>query len=451
MDSADTQQVHRLSGIIDIEKLERESRKFLYIGFLTGMILQIVAGLMISREIANVTREERSIVSIPTSLLFLPPRVENPYESWIYTPKKREYPRMNRLERFQELSMPAVPKHEGIIRAKEYKPDIESQLSETVEHEFNSDFYDSLLADGPGFLAPDTIIPMESKVFVDTGRYKSQVIVPPGDKTAIQGYVKIAIGCVGTLILPDYLKSAARNLARVLKSYSNIYAEYDYLAWVDEPPEKEFLQPAIFQVEKSYQEIAKAKYVKPFNRLNQYPFLYFTTDRAFTLEESEISRLGNYLKRGGFIILDNGRPEYGAKSISNTLISMLYDAINHSGVIRSPKKGTFNHLATVKTLPHSHPLYHCFFDFDNGPPPSTCTYLRKNEIAGIYFHNRLVGIYCPQGYGISWSDRNNIDQFKIGVNLVVYALTRPQGTLMMDREKERLYWRDKPSGPIRSW
>jgi hypothetical protein len=103
--------------------------------------------------------------------------------------------------------------------------------------------------------------------------------------------------------------------------------------------------------------------------------------------------------------------------------------------------------AKFQPIPNDHPLYHCFFDFD-GPVQgsevdmtSTSTVGDQGSLArgqsmakqvlyleGIWLENRLVAVYSDKGYGMKWKDMTyNEPQLKIGVNMVVFALTQAGG------------------------
>ncbi len=94
-------------------------------------------------------------------------------------------------------------------------------------------------------------------------------------------------------------------------------------------------------------------------------------------------------------------------------------------------------------IPNDHPVYHCFFDFDEGPPNGAELNLSRvvgasggnkrsrtipkqvHYLEGITIDDRLVAIYSDKGYAIKWAaDTNNEPQLKMGVNMVVFALTQ---------------------------
>ena len=49
-------------------------------------------------------------------------------------------------------------------------------------------------------------------------------------------------------------------------------------------------------------------------------------------------------------------------------------------------------------------------------------------LEGIWIDNRLVAVYSDKGYAIKWAKMtDNEPQLKIGVNMVVFALTQTGG------------------------
>jgi hypothetical protein len=105
--------------------------------------------------------------------------------------------------------------------------------------------------------------------------------------------------------------------------------------------------------------------------------------------------------------------------------------------------------ARFSPVPVSHSLYHCFFDFDDGPPQGTEVNLVNSKyvegmagidtrnvkmpkprpyLEGIFRDDRLAVVYSGKGYGNKWKYISNNDpQQKMAVNFVVYALTQKGG------------------------
>ena len=72
-----------ISDIIDIKKLEKESRKFLYVGLVIGIFVHVFAGLFVfhkKSEFAKTGEEEFKVITV--DFIELPPRMKNPYENW---------------------------------------------------------------------------------------------------------------------------------------------------------------------------------------------------------------------------------------------------------------------------------------------------------------------------------------------------------------------------------
>jgi hypothetical protein len=175
------------------------------------------------------------------------------------------------------------------------------------------------------------------------------------------------------------------------------------------------------------------------------PFLFMFADRSFELTKTERRNLGDYLSHGGFLFMDNAAPvtEWGPAEAS--LKKMIRDVLGAK--------------ALFQPIPLSHPVYHSFFDFEDGPPqgsenggfnPSTDThtsagypsgpYMKMSKpvffLEGVYIGDELVAVYSNKGYALRWNRRtDNTPQLKFGVNLVVYALTREGG--MNARAMER--------------
>ncbi len=181
-------------------------------------------------------------------------------------------------------------------------------------------------------------------------------------------------------------------------------------------------------------------------RIFQRPFLFITADAAFELTRTERRNLGEYLRSGGFVFADNGTPQYEKSAAEASLKQMFRDVLGCH--------------ARFEPIPNNHPLYHCFFDFDNPPPGAEISIQNvgfqpgagydPNKIRllkpvffleGVFLENRLVAVYSDKGYGEKWGqpfrqyqidgqplwERHNTPQIKMGVNLVVYALTREGG------------------------
>jgi hypothetical protein len=266
--------------------------------------------------------------------------------------------------------------------------------------------------------APDHRISMKEEMTTladyDYGRVRAMIARDPADREKVRGFVSIP-AVWGVQLAPSVpVRRASIMLAEAVNRYTDMAARVDTHLTLDA------------------------------RRLFSTPFLYITADRAFELTPTERNRLGEYLRAGGFAFLDTDAPEYEHGPGEASLKQMLRDALGCH--------------ARFAPIPLSHPIYHCFFDFTDGPPQGSevrllivftgfntagtpSQYIRLSSpiyyLEGVFLDGRLVAVYSAKGYGKKWVQwwNNNDPQLKFGVNLVVYALTREGG--ITERVMER--------------
>ena len=179
--------------------------------------------------------------------------------------------------------------------------------------------------------------------------------------------------------------------------------------------------------------------------------------------EDEILRLGEYLRKGGFLYIEGG----------NIYLREMRDHI----------KAALGDEAFLFSLPVLHPIYHSFYEFPSGfpgekklgnekadelyvksqrnldskwyypvrlsdqlVPQGPRTYLNPNSedseqlsklgVWGVYLNGRLVAILCDIGFSDQWVGSFDVDTINdnpttlslmVATNMVVYALTNPMG------------------------
>lgn len=239
---------------------------------------------------------------------------------------------------------------------------------------------------------------------IDDGSDKAMVIIDPADKHNIKGYVHIAFAWGDQLSPPKNLLRGIINLKEAVIRWTDIDTVIDNHLYLGQ------------------------------SRLMKMPFVYVTTDKAFQLSGTERKNVKTYLENGGFMVLENATPRYEASQAGASLKQMLRDALGSN--IR------------FRPIRNSHPLYHCYFDFDDGPPigseigtvnlaessptsraPAT-TVMSKRVLylEGVWIGDRLVAVYSDKGYIVRWNDNlNNEPQLRMGVNMVIFALTQSGG------------------------
>jgi hypothetical protein len=159
------------------------------------------------------------------------------------------------------------------------------------------------------------------------------------------------------------------------------------------------------------------------NTVFEYPFLYIACDEQWEYLPEEAKKMGKYLRSGGFALLEDLTPWVEQSPGEASLRQFIRDALV-SGVRFEP-------------IPHDHPLYHCYFDFDDGPPLGVemkaldsvgASMNRQKELEGVWLNGRLAAVFSGKGYGTLWMRRGNNDpQLKMGVNFVVFALLQEGG------------------------
>ncbi len=221
---------------------------------------------------------------------------------------------------------------------------------------------------------------------LDTGRYKGLVIQDPQDKRNAKGFVYLSMVVGEELDPPTY-----RAIPQLVEAINKL-------------------------------TLIKAKAEKPLalhsRDLFRAPFVYITAARSFNLTDQEKTNLEKYMRQGGFVFAENCRPRFEYGPAEASLRKMFKDVLRKD--------------ARFQFLPNNHPIYHSFFDFNGGPPPGGEISGRRSEpgvpsphLEGIYLDGRLVAVYSDKGYGLIWEDEfRNEPQLKMGINLVVYALTQ---------------------------
>jgi len=230
----------------------------------------------------------------------------------------------------------------------------------------------------------DELITFEN---LDYGKYKGLAFQDLEKEQSIKGFIHLATAWSIQLKPPFSTRRSVTNLAEALKRYTDIDAKVDKYLLLDS------------------------------RRLFSMPFVFITADRLFELTLTERRNFREYLKNGGFAVIDNGNPIYPFSSGEASLRKMLRDVLGAH--------------ARFLPIPVSHPIYHCYFDFDDGPPiggeicgnydkllrragaPPPVRKMPKPVyyLEGIWLGDRLVAVYSDKGYAIKWKEIINLSLF----------------------------------------
>lgn len=142
-----------------------------------------------------------------------------------------------------------------------------------------------------------------------------------------------------------------------------------------------------------------------------YPLIFLTGHGNINFTKEEAKRLRVYLENGGFLYIDD---DYGLDKY-----------------VRKEMKKVFPSKKFIE-LPFNHEIYHCHFDFPNGLPKIHKHNGKSPRGYGIFVDGRLC-VYYTYETNISdgWvdpdvhHDSEEIRElaFKMGTNIIVYALT----------------------------
>lgn len=142
-----------------------------------------------------------------------------------------------------------------------------------------------------------------------------------------------------------------------------------------------------------------------------YPFIFITGHGNITFSENEVRRLRTYLDNGGFLYADD---DYGMDK-----------------AFRREMKKVFPGQELVE-LPFNNPIYHCQFDFPNGPPKTHEHNGKPPQGFGLFHNGRLVVYYTYEtNPSDGWADPEvhndpepkRQEALRFGTNIVIYALT----------------------------
>ncbi len=389
------------SDAIDMEKLEKETQRLFYLGLLVAVSLNAATASYYMFK-----KTEVKVVKPPSmELVIRRPRMTKAFEF----KKKRVAQRLLQKKEIEQRK-PSAEIQTKALNTSDLMGNVASfDYSTDMNTNVDSEVYvpQGINIEMAAAREPDKQISMKEEMIslddLDTGQYKAMVIQDPNDKQSIKGFVYIATAWGAQLRPPDTLKRSVINLVEAVNRYTNINAKNDTHLFLDS------------------------------RKLFETPFVYIITDKAFELTEIEKRNFGEYLRKGGFAVIDNGEPKYENGQAEASLRQMLRDALGAD--------------AKFQPIDNNHPLYHCFFDFPEPPQGAEVEMATTSTVGdqgttarsqamskqvlyleGIWIDNRLVAVYSDKGYGLKWKDMTNNDpQLRMGVNFVVFALTQAGG------------------------
>ena len=376
------------ADVLDLRQLHRGNRKFLYVGLLLALFVHagVAAYFMLSKKEARVPKP-------PTmELVVRKPRMTKAFEF-----RKKRVPKRvmtRKVVSAKPVVTQTITKRItganlfGTIITFDYFVDSGASMGiEVVQPEIAS----AKIATSKD---PEKRISMEEEFIdldaLDTGKYKGLVIQDPTDKQNIKGFVYLA-RAKGNTLYPA-VPSAIPELVKAINEFTRIQAKVEEDLYLDS------------------------------RDLFKTPFVYLTAKEAFEATKKEVENLGEYLRAGGFVFVDNIYPKEEYSPSEASLRKLIKDALGRD--------------ARFQTIPNNHPIYHSFFDFDGPPVGSEVDAYKSGTgftepvelvhyLEGVFLKGRLAVLYSDKGYGINWQKMmDNEVQLRMGVNLVVFALTQ---------------------------
>ncbi|MDE2734453.1 MAG: DUF4159 domain-containing protein [Gemmatimonadota bacterium] len=273
---------------------------------------------------------------------------------------------------------------------------------------------------------------------LDTGRHRAMVVVDPKDRRQLKGFL--------------YLSSVhSEALERAEASAGSERSG----GWSRSISEQRILQGLADKMSERTgvrtQVLDGIALDDPF--LMQVPFLLLTVRSEVSFTQAEAKNLGRYLTSGGFLYADIVSPPISLAGGYQHDLPALRDFIRQA--FQQIDYAEHRDWSFVR-LPPEHPLYHCFYDVDTLPRgfwdimfwywnTESRFELSPNFLEGIEVDGRIVGVYSQKNYAdllageaerIRESDRDTnligrfdtgadeLPVYNLGVNIVVYALTR---------------------------
>lgn len=151
----------------------------------------------------------------------------------------------------------------------------------------------------------------------------------------------------------------------------------------------------------------------------EYPFLYLSEPGFLILDDKEITNLGEYIRRGGFVMADDFRT------------AAYLNGPEELEVLRAHLKRALPERELVR-LDFRHPIFHSFYEINSlrmTPPYGTFVpefwgmFDEKGSLQLIANYNNDIGDFWKY---LDWGDKPLADSttaIRLGINYIIYALS----------------------------
>lgn len=166
-------------------------------------------------------------------------------------------------------------------------------------------------------------------------------------------------------------------------------------------------------------EVAPQGVVVPLSSpdLHRYPFAFMTGHLPVRFSGAERANVRRWFERGGFLFVDDHNHDI--------------DGQFHRTAVEEIAR-TFGPL---RRLPDSHPIYSCFFRFEDGPPTTSHELngwgdnLVHRYLEAVERDGRIGVLYSNKDYSSEWNYHPQskrlfaVDNTRFAVNVIIHALT----------------------------
>ena len=219
------------SDAIDMERLEKETQKILFLGLLVAVAFHAAIGAyyMFKKTEVKVAKP------LTMELIVRRPRMKKAFEF----KKKRVQKRIYQKKEIQQRQ-PTAAIETKQISTMDLMGSVESYEFDTeMKTDMDTEVFipEGIDIEMTATRAPDRQISMKEEMIslddLDTGQFKAMVIQDPNNKQDIKGFVYIATAWGAQLRPPDELKRAVINLVEAVNRYTNINAKVDSHLFLD--------------------------------------------------------------------------------------------------------------------------------------------------------------------------------------------------------------------------
>jgi hypothetical protein len=239
-----------------------------------------------------------------------------------------------------------------------------------------------------------------------------------GGTAAIGG---LLLGCLGRSLSRTAAAAEAEN---TVETGEFIFARLEF-AVLDHSPDKWNVGPIGDTIlRRKLKELTNINVVdepkvvrlREIEEMYRHPFVFMTSEGYFELSKQEEKNLREYLDRGGFILADDcvlwGREDRFFQTYIKLLTKLYPD--------NPPRE-----------VPLDHEIFHIYFDFGNdGSPHMQGVRYGKSNAAALFEPEtgRIMTYATPGDLHCGWMCRywgmdKNLSAIKMGINVVIYALS----------------------------